>query len=329
MQKEACMRFKIVSTSPTFGFYVKEPVDYLEQNGCEVELIPQGKKLTEDELVACAGGSDAMIVGVEKITRRVLTGGNRLKVIAKHGAGVDNIDMNAATERKIVVTSAPGANSDAVADLTFGLFLSLARKIPFADRSVKAGGWPRIVGTQFNGKTLGIVGSGQIGKKVAKRATGFDLKVLIYDVVKDHEFAARHGVQYLPLDEVLSQSDFVSIHVPLMEATRNMIGERELGLMKKEAFLVNIARGGVVDEKALFDALKEQRIRGAALDVFSQEPAKGNPLLELENVIATPHMGMYTSEALNVTGMICVRNIVAVLKGNKPEFLNNPQVFAV
>ncbi|MBU0634010.1 MAG: phosphoglycerate dehydrogenase, partial [Candidatus Omnitrophica bacterium] len=267
-------------------------------------------------------------VGIEKITSRILEGGKKLKVIAKHGAGVDNIDMQTATGKGIVVTSAPGANSDAVADLTIGLFLALARKIPYADRSVKAGEWPRIVGTQFNKKTLGIIGVGQIGKKVAKRALGFDMEVLVYDVVKDNKFAEAYGVKYVSLDEILSKSDFISIHVPLIDATRNMISTREFGLMKKGAFLVNVARGGVVDEKALFDALKENKISGAAADVFTQEPAKGNPLLMLDNLIATPHMGMYTREALIETGMICVRNIIDTLQGRKPEFLNNPEVFA-
>lgn len=321
------MSFKLVSTSPSFGYYAMEPIEYLKQHGCEVELVPQGKKMSEDDLVACAAEVDAMVVGIEKITARVIQAGKKLKVIAKHGAGVDNIDMETATKNKIVVTSAPGANSDAVADMTMGLFLALARSLPFADRSVKGGGWPRMAGTQLNKKTLGIIGVGQIGKKVARRAAGFDMKILVYDVVKDEEFAATHGVTYLPLDDVIQSSDFISIHVPLTSTTRNLISTREFGMMKKGAFLVNIARGGIVDETALFPALKEKKISGAALDVFAQEPPTGSPLLSLDNFIATPHMGGYTMEALNETGMICVRNIMDVLAGKKPQFLNNPEVF--
>jgi len=241
------MKFKFVSTSPTFGYYAMEPVAYLKQHGFEVELAPQGKKLNEDDLVTYAAGADAMVVGIEKITTRVIQAGKKLKVIAKHGAGVDNIDMDAATRNNIVVTSAPGANSDAVADMTIGLFLALARSIPFADRSVKAGGWPRIAGAQLNQKTLGIIGVGQIGKKVAARAAGFDMQVLVYDVVKDEDFAAKRGIAYRPLDEVIQTSDFISIHVPLTPTTRNLISTREFGLMKPGAFLVNISRGGVVD----------------------------------------------------------------------------------
>ncbi len=321
------MAFKIVSTSPTFGFYVQEPVDYLKTHGCELKMIPQGKKLSQAELLECASESDAMIIAFDKISDEVIRAAPNLKVVAKHGAGVDNIDRAAATEKGIVVTSAPGANSDAVADLTIGLFLALARQIPFADSSVKAGEWPRIIGTQLNKKTLGIIGVGQIGKKVARRAVGFDMEVLVYDVVEDGEFAEKTGARYLPLDEVLAKSDFISMHVPLIESTRNLIGARELGLMKQSAFLVNVARGGVVDEDALLEALNEKRISGAAADVFSQEPAKGNPLLEMENLIATPHMGMYTREALIETGMMCVRNIVDALEGRRPQFLNNPEVF--
>jgi len=320
------MSFKLVSTSPTFGYYAMEPVEFLKQNGCAVELAPQGKKLSEDDRVACAAGADAMVVGIEKITARVIQAGKKLKVIAKHGAGVDNIDMETATKNKIVVTSAPGANSDAVADMTIGLFLALARSLPFADRSVKGGGWPRIAGTQLNKKTLGIIGVGQIGKKVARRAAGFDMKILVYDVVKDEAFASQYKASYLALEDVVKAADFISIHVPLTAATRNLISTREFGLMKKGAFLVNIARGGVVDEAALFSALKEKKIGGAALDVFAQEPPTGSPLLSLDNFIATPHMGGYTMEALNETGMICVRNIMEVLNGRKPDFLNNPEV---
>ena len=320
------MTFKILSTSPTFGHYVLEPVEYFKENGCEVTLVPQGKKLSEEELVENMAGLDAAIVGIEKITQRVVQGSKRLKVIAKHGAGVDNIDVKTATNQGIVVISAPGANSDAVADLTFGLFLSLARSISFANRAVKEGGWPRMVGAQVNEKTVGIIGCGQVGKKVAKRALGFDMRVLAYDVFKDENFAQKWGISYRSLDEVLAESDFLSIHVPLIDSTRNLIGRRELEVMKKDAFLVNIARGGVVDEEALYQALMEGKIRGAALDVFSSEPPEGDPLLALDSVIATPHMGGYTTEALREIGMICARGIVDALQGKRPEHIVNPEV---
>jgi D-3-phosphoglycerate dehydrogenase / 2-oxoglutarate reductase len=319
------MTRKVVSTSPSFGYYVAEPVEFLKSRGFDVVLAPQGKKWSEKDLMEAAREYDAMIVGFEKITAPVLQAAERLRIITKHGAGVDNIDVPIASEKGIVVTSAPGANSDAVADLTIGLFLSLARTIPFADRSVREGKWPRLAGLQLNEKTLGIIGLGQIGKKVAKRASGFDMKVLVYDVVQDQAFAQQSGVRYVPLEELLTQSDFISIHVPLIPSTHRLIGERELGLMKKQAFIVNISRGNIVDEEALHRVLKEGGIRGAALDVFSQEPPVGSPLFSLDNAILTPHMGGYTLEALRDTGMICVRNIVDLFEGKRPQFIVNPE----
>lgn len=320
------MTFKVLSTSPTFGHYVSEPSEYLESHACKVDLFPQGKKISQEELIQGVAEYDAIIVGIEKFTKAVIQASKRLKILAKHGIGVDNIDVKAASGRGIVVTNAPGTNSDAVADLTIGLFLSLARSIPFADRSVKEGGWPRMVGVEINGKVLGIIGLGQIGKRVAKRASGFDMRILAYDVFKDEAFARKWGITYVSLDEVLAESDFLSIHVPIGPSTRGLIGERELNLMKKEAFLVNISRGGIVDEESLCRILKEKRIRGAALDVFTSEPPTGSPLLTLDNVILSPHMGAYTLEALRETGMACARGIVDVFGGKRPEFIVNPEV---
>lgn len=308
------MTFKVLSTSPTFGYYVSEPVEYLEKHGCEVELVPQNKKMSEKELIEAAKEYDALIVGVEKISRSVIQDSERLKVIAKHGAGVDNIDLEAASGKGVAVINAPGANSDAVADLTIGLFISLARSIPFADRSVKEGRWPRVVGAQLNEKTLGIIGLGKIGKKVAKRALGFGMKVVAYDIAEDEALSRECGIIYLTLDKLLAESDFVSIHIPLNAATRRLVGDRELRLMKKEAFLVNISRGDIVDEDALCRVLKEGVIRAAALDVFTNEPPKESPLLTMDHVILTPHMAGYTFEALKDTGMICARGIVDILE---------------
>ncbi len=320
------MSYKVLSTSPTFGHYVSEPVDYLKTHGCTIDLIPQGKKLSQEELIQTVSEYEGVIVGIEKITPPVIEGAKKLKIIAKHGAGVDNIDVKTASARGIVVTSAPGTNSDSVADLTMGLFLSLARRIPFADHSVRTGGWPRLVGFQICQKVLGIIGLGDIGKRVAKRASGFGMKVVAYDVFKDEAFARQWGITYVSLDDLLRSADFISIHIPSIPATHKMIGERELRLMKKEAFLVNISRGDIVDEDALYRILKEKRIQGAGLDVFSSEPPKESPVLTLDNVILTPHMGAYTVEALRETGMICVRGIVDVLEGRKPGFVVNPEV---
>lgn len=322
------MTFKVLSTSPSFGYFAKEPLEFMKQRGYEWDLLAQGKKISQEELTDRIRGVDAIIVGMEEtISESVLQAAEKLKIITKHGAGVDNIDIPAATKRHIPVVSAAGANSDAVADLTIGLFLALARTIPLADRSVKQGKWPRLVGVQMNEKVLGIIGLGKIGKKVAKRATGFDMKVLIYDIFQDEAFAKQSGFAYVSLDELLKQADFMSIHIPLNSSTRHLIGKKELQLMKKNAFLVNVSRGSIVDEDALCQALKEGSIRGAALDVFAQEPLGESPLLKLDNFISTPHMAGYTHEALIETGMVCVRAIADVLEGRRPENAINPEIW--
>jgi D-3-phosphoglycerate dehydrogenase len=284
------MTIRIWSTSPSFGYFVAGPVNFLKSLGYEMDFVPQGKKLSEEEMIKSVKDYDAIIAGIMPISGPIIKAAPKLRIIAQHGVGVNHIDVKAASEKGIVVTNAPGGNSDAVADLTMGLFISLARRIPYADRSVRNGQWAPIVGNQVSGKVLGIVGLGQIGKKVAQRGVGFNMEVLAYDVFKDYEFAQKWGIQYLSLDDVLAQADYISMHVPLSPETNKLIGERELRLMKKDACLVNVARGTIMDEESLYRVLKEGRIKGAALDVFSNEPPTGNPLLTLDNVIVTPHM---------------------------------------
>jgi D-3-phosphoglycerate dehydrogenase len=282
--------YKVVSVSPTFGYYVRTPIDFLKERGCDVELFSRDKK---ESLSKYLKDVDAIIVGLEKISRDIIASAPRLKVLAKHGAGVDNIDIPAASERGIAVVTAKGANSDAVADLVIGLILSLARKIPYADKSIRGKKWERIVGIQVNNKVLGIIGLGNIGKKVASRSKGFDMQILAYDALRDNEFARRVGIKYVNRDTVLSKADFVTIHLPLNEETRGMIAKPELGMMKPTAYLINTARGGIIDEESLYQCLKEGKIAGAALDVFMEEPPWKSPLLELDNVITTPHMAGY------------------------------------
>jgi len=320
------MTIRIWSTSPSFGYFAAGPVNFLKSLGYEVDLVPQGKKLSEEEMIRSVKDYDAIIAGIMPISGPIIKAAPKLRIIAQHGVGVNHIDVKAASEKGIVVTNAPGGNSDAVADLTMGLFISLARRIPYADRLVRNGQWAPIVGNQVSGKVLGIVGLGQIGKKVAQRGVGFNMKVLAYDVFKDYEFAKKWGIQYLSLDDVLAQADYISMHVPLSPETNKLIGERELRLMKKDACLVNVARGTIMDEESLYRVLKEGRIKGAALDVFSNEPPTGNPLLTLDNVIVTPHMGGYTIETLEEVGMICAKNIVEVMNGRPPQFVVNSEV---
>ncbi|MBC7083590.1 MAG: phosphoglycerate dehydrogenase [Firmicutes bacterium] len=291
----------------------------LEDSGHEVIRNPHGRPFTEEELRTLIKDVDGIIVGLDAISREVIAAAEKLKVISKYGVGVDNIDLEAARAKGIIVTYTPSSNSEAVADLTMGLLLAAARRIPSADRAVRSGDWRKVVGLAVWKKTIGVVGVGRIGRGVVKRASGFNMKILCCDKVMDSDFAARYGAEYVSLDFLLQQSDFVTLHVPLTDETRGLIGEKELSQMKRTAILINTARGEVVDEDALYQALVGGRIAGAALDVFRNEPPIGSRLLELDNVILTPHIGAHTDEAITEMGCKAVRNLMAVLNGELPE----------
>ncbi|MEW6660847.1 MAG: phosphoglycerate dehydrogenase [Bacillota bacterium] len=317
---------KILVTALSFSKYSKEPIEILKKAGCEVVWNPTGLPLNEDQLCQLVADCEGIIVGVDPITRQVLEAGKKLKVVAKHGVGVDNIDIQAAALLGIQVTNGPDTNSEAVADLTFGLLLAAARSIPFADKSTREGKWPRLVGPELYRKKLGILGLGAIGKRVAKRATGFSMEILAYDVYQDTAFAAAHNVRYASLEEVLRESDFVTLNLPLLPDTREIINERTLAMMKPNAYLVNTARGELIDERALCKALKSGQLAGAALDAFIQEPPPADlPLLQLPNVVVTPHMGAYSYEANRNMGMAAAVNILAVLRGETPPNLVKPK----
>lgn len=318
--------YRFVSTSPTFGLYAKEPVTYIEKNGGSIEYVPDDKRHRLAEYFREQKGQrcDGVIVGVEKVGKEIinLLYASECKLIAKHGTGVDNIDIKAAKSKSIFVTNAPGANTDAVADLSIGLMLSLARKIPYANNIVKSGGWPQIIGYELRGKTLGLVGTGKVGKEVAKRAQyGFKMKVLAYDIFEDKEWT-DNNIEYTSLENIFIEGDFVSIHIPLTKDSNGLVNSTLLHKMKPTAYIVNTSRGSIVDEADLYKCLKEGVIAGAALDVFHVEPVeKDNALLELDSFISTPHMAGYSYEALHETGMICAKNLIKVVKGEEPDFV--------
>ncbi|HWQ13766.1 MAG TPA: phosphoglycerate dehydrogenase [Roseiflexaceae bacterium] len=269
---------------------------------------------------------DALVVrSATKVTDEVLAAGVRLRVVGRAGTGVDNIDVNAATRRGILVVNAPASNSVAVAELTIGLILSLARHIPQSHASVQAGRWERgaYMGVEVRGKTLGLVGLGRIGAEVARRARGLEMQVVAYDPVVSTERAAQLGVTLTALDEVLAQADYLSLHVPLLEATRGMIGAAQLALMKPSACLINAARGGIVDEAALYAAIETGRIAGAALDTFETEPPRGSPLIGHPRVITTPHLGASTVEAQALTGVDVAEGVLIALAGGAPHYAVN------
>jgi D-3-phosphoglycerate dehydrogenase len=316
----------VLVTARIFGQISDQAFDVFRKNGLKVVPNPyRGKKLSEIELIELIGGVDALVSGLDQVTAKVIGASDQLKVISMFGTGVDHIDVKAATEKGIVVTNTPAVNSDAVADMTFALMLAIARRIPFAFDQVKEQKWPLIIGVEVCNKTLGLIGLGQIGKRVAIRAGGFNMRVLAHEKSPDKQFVQEHRIQLVPLNQLLRESDFASIHVPLTPETKDLIGPDQFEIMQSTAFLINTARGGIVDENALYDALKYGKIAGAAFDVLKEEPLKERRLLELENFIVTPHISAFTREAIEKTEKLSAQNVVDVLKGHHCPNIINPE----
>lgn len=275
--------------------------------------------LKPDELKAIIGEYDALAVRSEtKVTADILSAAHKMQIIGRAGVGVDNIDVNAATKRGVVVVNSPEGNTLAAAELAVALLLALARKIPQADASMRAGKWERkkFVGTEIYGKTVGVVGLGKIGRNVAQRMKSFETTVVAFDPFATPEGARRIGVELVSLDVLLERSDFVTVHVPLNDATRNMIGKAQIARMKDGARLINCARGGIVDEAALAEAVESGKLEGAAVDVFSKEPPEAdNPLLGLAQNVITPHLGASTEEAQVNVAIDISEQIADVLQG--------------
>jgi len=284
--------------------------------------------LARDELLHALPDYDALVVrsGV-KVDAQAIDAGRRLKVIGRAGVGVDNIDVDAATAAGVVVVNAPTANTIAAAELTIGLIYALARNIAAADASLRRGEWRRadFMGMELRGKTLGIVGLGKIGLAIADRARAMEMELVGSDPFVAAEAAAEHGIELVELGELLRRSDVVTVHVPLNDATRGLIDERALRLMKPSAFVINVARGGVVDEKALAEALHAGRLAGAAIDVYESEPPRDSPLLSAPNTILTPHLGASTREAQAKAGVEVAQQVLDVLAGRPARYaVNSP-----
>jgi D-3-phosphoglycerate dehydrogenase len=305
-------------------------VDALRKHGLEVEVTGS---LDERALIARLGEYEGLIVrSATKVTRAAIAAGTRLEVIGRAGAGMDTIDVDAATERGIIVMNTPGGNTTAVAEHTLALLLALARRVAVADATLKAGRWEknRLQGVELLGKTLGILGLGRIGGEVARRALGFRMQVLAYDPYLTREAAERLGVDSVELDELLTRSDFITIHTPLTGDTRHLIGEAELARMKPGVRLINCARGGIIDEAALARALASGQVGGAGIDVFEQEPPPADhPLLRFEQVVLTPHLGAATDEAQSAVALAIADQVADVLvRGVVSNAVNLPTVDA-
>ncbi len=301
----------------------EDGIAVLRQFGAQVDVRTG---LPPDELEATVDSYEALIVRSEtKITRQVIAAAGKLQVVGRAGIGVDNIDLEAATERGIVVVNAPTGNIISAAEHAIALMMALARHIPDASASLKSGHWDRkrFMGLEVRGKTLGILGLGQVGSEVTRRARGLEMRVIAHDPFVPEERARVLGIELVPFQQLLRESDFLTVHTTLSEKTRSLIGEAELKEMKPTARLINTARGGIVNEEALEKALSEGRLAGAALDVFEKEPLTDHPLFGNEQVIATPHLGASTAEAQERVSQDVAEQIIAVLKGEPAQYAVN------
>ncbi len=293
----------------------------LENAAGKVTYNSSGKPLSSAQLAELLPGVDGYIAGLDTIDSVALSAADRLRVIARYGVGTSNVDLAAAEERGIVVTNTPGANANSVAELTVALILNLLRPIMAAAAETRQGGWPRTKGQSLAGKTVGLIGLGAIGREVARRLAGFDCEVLAFDVIPDETFCQAHGVQIAGQAELLRQADIISLHLPVLPETRGMVNAAFLQQMKHGAYLINTSRGELVEEDALYDALQQGKLAGAALDAFSEEPpGAGNRLLQLPQVIPTPHMGAHTDGATNAMGRMALADCLAVLQGREPRY---------
>ena len=311
---------KVLVTSRSFGSINDTPKNILENAGYEITY--RGRDFDMEEFERIIPEYDALIIGAHQFRPEVLAKCKNLKLICKHGAGLDNIPLDACRELGVPVCNTPGTNSNAVADLAIGLMLSACRNIAAADRAVRRGEWKIMMGHDLCKKTVGLLGFGNISKCVARRLHGFGCKVLAYDpFVKEvpEEFAAY--VTLCTLDEVVKGCDVLSLHLPLTDETRGIISAPQLAEMKQGAYLVNTSRGGTVNEHDLYEALKSGHLAGAAMDVIEKEPMPADhELLRLENFTMTSHIGMYSEEAVGAVSIICAENVAAIAKGEPLQF---------
>lgn len=316
----------VVTTSPGFGRIGRVPGVLAEQGWEFIRCVDTA--LPDGGIEAHLERMDFLVVGLIPASAETIAAAPRLKAVLKHGVGVDNIDIAAATARGIPVLNTPGANANAVAELAVGGMFSLARRIPMGHASIVSGGWERVVGSEVAGKTLGIVGLGNIGRLLARKARALGMEVVATDPYADTAFCAEVGVRLGSLDDVLEQADFVSLHLFGGPENANLIGAEKLAKMKPTACLMNYARGEIVDLDALAAALAEGRLGGAAIDAYTHEPPdRSHPIFALPNVVFTPHSGADTSEAMENVGLMNIADIRAILAGERPARVLNPQIY--
>ncbi len=311
-----------------------DALDLIEKHA-ELELWPDDEPPSTEQLKKALSEADGAIINVmDRIDVSVLDAAPKLRVLSQVAVGLDNVDLVEATKREILVGYTPGVLAKSTADLAFALLLAVARRVVESDKWVREGNWkishhPMFwLGSEVNGSTLGILGLGGIGLETAKRGLGFDMKVIYHSRTRKPELEKEHGLKYASLKRVLTESDFISIHVPLTPATNHYIGAKQLKMMKPSAILVNLARGAVVDTEALYEALLKGQIAGAGLDVFDPEPVpQEHPILGLDNVVVLPHIGSASNRSRREMHLLAARNLVAGLQGERLEECANPEVY--
>ena len=320
MSQKPLKKCRVLVTPTSYGKNDPSLRVRLEEAVGHVIYNSEGRPLKSPELIEIIPNIDGYIAGLDEIDAGVIEAAETLQVIARYGIGVDAIDLDAAREKEVVITNTPGANASSVAELTVGLILSLARQITIGNNLMQSGIWPRLHGVSLVDKVIGILGLGAVGKQLVLRLSSFECTIRAYDPMPDSNFARQHQVEFCDLHNVISQGDFLSLHLPLVPETREMVDATFLAKMKKGSFLINTARGELIDELALAKALEHGHLSCAALDVFTHEPPdKENPLLALPQVITTPHMASHTDIATDTMGHYALRDCLAVLQGKEPK----------
>ena len=315
---------KIVVTTRPFCELDKTPINLLAKHGVELILPPEGRKFNKTEYANAVREAEILIAGTELLNNESLGHAKNLKLIARLGIGLDNVDFNFTNSKNILVTSTPDAPTLAVAELTLGLMLNLARMIGEADQRIKNGLWNRFIGIQISKRKIGIIGLGRVGKTLVKLLSPFDCEIFVNDINPDYDFIKKNNLNFVEKSEIYNNCDFITLHIPLTKKTINLIGENEFSMMREDAFLVNTSRGGIVNELDLEKALENKKIAGAALDVFSEEPYnvdKKSVLATFSNVILTAHMGSCSKEARVLMEVAAVESVIDYIEGRVPRRL--------
>ena len=310
---------KVLITSVPFGQKNRKPIEILDSLSVDYEINKIGRKLSEDELKSMINDYTILIAGTEPITRTVMENAPELKLISRIGIGLDNVDLKSAKDLGIKVSYTPDAPAPAVSELTIGLMISIMRSIQIANMNMHQGNWNRFFGRRFEDLTIGIIGLGRIGKRVLEHLNGFKCReILLSDLIEDHDIASNRNIRWVDKETIYSHSDLITLHIPLNSSTHNLIGSKEIAMMKDDVMLVNTSRGGIIDEIELYNGLKKGKIASAAIDVFEKEPYEGN-LSTLDNCLITSHMGSMTEDCRSRMEVEATEEAARFIKGEKLE----------